>query len=614
MEIAARGLGLDPAELRRRNFIPRHAFPYKSPAGSLFDAGDYEAALDELLKLADYDGLRARRDEVRGKGGLYGIGLAAGVEPSGSNMGYVTLAQTSAERGRTEPKSGAIASAAISIDPTGQVVVRLCSTPNGQGHATVAAQIVADALGLRPDEVDVVTEIDTLTSTWSIASGNYSNRFAAVVVDAIARSADKVAHKLKVLAARSLEESPDRIELADHYARVMGPSNKRVPLRKIAAGAHWNPADTPPELGNGIHEITVISPPSLGSPDADDRVSSAVTYGFVVDLVAIEVDRETGAIRIDKYVSVHDVGRQLNPLLVEGQARGGFAHGLGAALMEELVYDEQGQFLSGTFADYLCPTAVEVPPITIGHVETPSPMNVLGAKGMGDGSSMLTPAAIANAMADALGRDDIVLPLTRQRVWSLANGRAVKVTPGGRPKVGGAQPISPGALTGEGEVMLTAPPSEIWRRLTDPRDLAKIVPGCRTLVQDRPDSYRAEVMIGVAGIRGLYTAHIELHDQQKPLSLRLTGRATGALGHGSGESIVTLQATPSGGSRLSYRYSADVGGKLAAVGHRMLGTVARLLISEFFRSLEQPGARGVRAPFFRTLWDFGMSFVRGRRR
>src|SRR5690606_24139745 len=137
----------------------------------------------------------------------------------------------------------------------------------------------------------------------------------------------------------------------------------------------------------------VVSPPTLKAPDEQDRIASAVTYGFVVDVVAVEVDRETGEIHIDKYVSVHDVGKRINPLIVEGQTLGGFVHGLGAALMEELAYDREGNFLSGTFADYLCPPAPEVPPITIGYIETPSPMNALGAKGMGDGSSMLAPAA-----------------------------------------------------------------------------------------------------------------------------------------------------------------------------------------------------------------------------
>src|SRR4029450_10509195 len=384
MEIAARGLGMDPAELRRRNFVPVHAFPYKAPAGAVFDAGNYEAALSKLLRIADYDELKRRRVESRRAGRLFGIGLAAGGGPAGSNMAYVSLAQTAEDRRRADPKSGANASAVLAVDPSGQVTLRLCSCPNGQGQAAVAAQIVAAALGLHPDEIDVATEIDTATSAWSIASGNYSNRFAAIVVDAVAKCAEQVAQKIKLLAADALDASAEEIELHEGYARVRGQSNKGLPFRKAAARAHWNPAGLPGSTSPGIHETSVVSPSILASPDDDDRIASAVTFGFVIDLAAVEIDRRTGAIRIDKYASVHDVGTQLNPKIVEGQVHGGFAHGLGAALFEELAYDDQGNFLSGTFADYLCPTAVEVPHIEIGHIETPSPANALGAKGMGD--------------------------------------------------------------------------------------------------------------------------------------------------------------------------------------------------------------------------------------
>src|SRR5262247_1611755 len=477
-------------------------------------------------------------------------------------------------------------SAVLSVDPSGQVTLRLCSAPNGQGHATVAAQIVADALGLHPNDIDVVTEIDTLTSAWSIASGNYSNRFAAIVVDAVAKCTEQVAHKIKLLAADALDASPEEIELREGYARVRGQSNKGLPFRKAAARAHWDPAGLPDNATPGIHEAAIVSPPILGSPDDEDRIASAVTFGFVIDLAAVEIDRKTGAIRIDKYVSVHDVGTQLNPKIVEGQVHGGFAHGLGAALFEELAYDERGNFLSGTFADYLCPTAVEVPRLEIGHVETASPVNALGAKGMGDGSSMLTPAAITNAVADALGRDDISLPLNLRRVWAFANGH--EVTP--RPMAAQAQAEGTavgGALTGSGEVSLSAPMEEVWRRLLDPSELAAIIPGCRGLTQDGPDRYSAQVVIGVAGIRGTYHVQIEMRDKQEKSSVRLVGKAFGALGFGSGSGFVTLRPDAGGRTRLEYRYEANVGGKVAAVGQRMLGSVTRYLIAQFFHSLER---------------------------
>lgn len=415
MEIAARELDIDPAELRRRNFIHTSSFPYRCPSGSLLDSGDYDQLLDEALRRADYVALKNKREQARASGRLYGIGFAAGIETAGSNMAYVTLEQAAEERSKGDPKSGATATAVINMDPTGTVTAYICSTPNGQGHATVVAQIVADTLGLHPDAIDVVTSVDTSTSVWSITSGNYSNRFAATVTSAVALCANQVADRLKAIAASMLEVQPEQIELSGGEAIVNSSPKRAVALRRVAANAHWNAEAS----GGGIHETAVFSPAGLTSPDSEDRVPSSLTYGSLLDLVAVEIERETGAVRIDKYVSMHDVGNMLNPMIVEGQIRGGFAHGIGAALYESFNYDAHGNFTSGTFADYLCPTAMEMPALDIGHINTPSPMNETGAKGLGDGCSMLTPTAIANAVSDALGREDIELPLNMQRVWSL---------------------------------------------------------------------------------------------------------------------------------------------------------------------------------------------------
>ena len=419
MDAGARALGIDIAEIRRRNFIPKDAFPYRAPAGAIYDAGDYEAGLDKTLDLAGYAELCAERGRAREEGRLFGIGMATAIEPSGSNMAYVTLAQTPEERARAGGRSGGLGTCTISIDPSGSVTVKTVSTPAGQGHATVAAQIVADALGLAPDDIDVVTEVDTLTSAWSLASGNYANRFSSVVTSAIGDAARLVADKVRAVAAEDLEVAAEDVELADGVARVVGVPEKSLPFRRVAAKTHWHPAGLPEGMAPGIFETAVMSPPELGPPDEQDRVASAVTFGFICDLAAVEIDPGTGRVEVRKYVSVHDVGTVLNPLIVEGQIVGGFAHGVGGALLEEMVYDEDGNPLSGTFADYLCITAPEMPTLTIGHVDTPSPHTALGAKGMGDGCSMLAPTAIANAVADALGREDVEPPFTLNKVWDL---------------------------------------------------------------------------------------------------------------------------------------------------------------------------------------------------
>ncbi len=424
MEVAARKLGLDPAEIRRRNFIAAGDFPYQAPAGALYDSGDYAKGLDLLLELADYPALQARRSEARAAGRLFGIGFGAGVEPSGSNMAYVTLAQTSEQRQKAGGRSGGTAAATVAIDPTGAVTVQLDTTPAGQGHATVAAQIVADALGLEPYRIQVDCALDTASGAWSLASGNYSNRFAAIVVGAIAESAGRIAAKLKAIAAEMLEVAAEDLELAEGRVRIKGIPDSGLALPRVAAATHWHPAGLPDGMAPGLYETALLSPDVLDAPDGADRVASATTFGFLCDLAALEIDRETGRVRMIRYASVHDVGRILNPIIVEGQVRGGFAHGFGAAMMENLAYDDEGNFLSGSFADYLCPTSADLPALEFASYATPSPANPLGSKGMGDGSSMLTPVVMANAVADALGRDDIELPLTLNRVWGLVQGRA----------------------------------------------------------------------------------------------------------------------------------------------------------------------------------------------
>jgi 2-furoyl-CoA dehydrogenase large subunit len=399
MEIAARRLGLDPAEVRRLNLIPSDEFPYRTPSGGLYDSGDYEGCLDDALELARYAERREEQTQARRDGRLLGIGLACVVEPSISNMGYITLAQTADEREGTLPKSGNAEGATVLIGPLGGITVRIATTPQGQGHVTVCAQVVADALGVRPDEVEVLTDVDTSTSAWTVASGNYSSRFSGVGAGAVYLAAEKVAAKVQAI--------------RDHLG------DDSLSLRRVAGIAHWHPDALPPGMEAGLYETAYYAAPNLAPPDAEDRVASSAAHGFLVDVAVVEVDRDTGQIEILDYVTVHDAGRLLNPLLAEGQVRGGFAHGAGAALFERIVYDEDGNLLTGTFMDYLCPTAPDLPRLTLGHRETPSPFTPLGAKGLGEGTTMSAPAAIANALADALGVEDIEIPLTPGRVWEL---------------------------------------------------------------------------------------------------------------------------------------------------------------------------------------------------
>jgi 2-furoyl-CoA dehydrogenase large subunit len=399
MAIAARRLGLDPAALARRNLIPPEDFPYRTPSGSLYDSGDYEGCLDDALELVRYEERREEQRAARDQGRLYGIGIACCVEPSISNMGYVTLALTAETRAAGLPKSGNAEGATVAISPLGGITVLIGTTPQGQGHATVAAQVAADALGVTPEEIEVLTAVDTSTSAWTVSSGNYSSRFSGVGAGAVHLAAQKLAAKIAAI----------REHLGDESAS----------LRRVAGIAHWHTDGLPPGMEPGLHETAFCAAPNLAAPDEEDRVAPSAAHGFIADVAVVEVDRATGSVAVLDYATVHDAGRLLNPLIADGQVRGDFAHGIGAAMFERVVYDDDGNLLTGTFMDYLCPTAPDIPALQIGHRETPSPFTPLGAKGLGEGGTMSVPVAIANAVADALGVDQVEVPLTPGRVWEL---------------------------------------------------------------------------------------------------------------------------------------------------------------------------------------------------
>jgi 2-furoyl-CoA dehydrogenase large subunit len=421
MQRIAVELKRDPIDVIRQNLVPADAFPYRTATGGLLDSGNYQLALDTALADGAFDELRRRRDQARAEGRIYGIGCVAVVEPSVSNMGYITTALTPEERRKAGPKNGAQATATIALDPLGSVTVHVASVPQGQGHRTVISQIVADALGLKPSDIRVVAELDTARDAWSIASGNYSSRFAAAVGGAAHLAANKIRIKLAKIAAAQLNVSADDVEFSGGRARARRNPDNAVAFSRLAAASHWSPGMVPEE-DQALRETAFWTPPELAAPNEADEVNSSLCHGFIFDFCGVEIDRVTGAVRIDKYVTMHDCGRVLHPGMVAGQITGGFAHAVGAALYEEYVYAPDGSFLTGTFADYLVPTAMEVPAPLILHVETPSPFTPLGTKGVGEGNCMSTPACLGNAVADALGIAAIDLPLTPAKIAAHLHG------------------------------------------------------------------------------------------------------------------------------------------------------------------------------------------------
>lgn len=415
MQRIAVELKRDPLDVIRKNLVPAQAMPYRTASGGLLDSGDYPTAVEIAVKDGGLAELHERRKRARAEGKLYGIGLAAVVEPSVSNMGYVTAVLTPEERRKAGPKNGAQATATIALDPSGTVSVHIASVPQGQGHRTVAAQIVADVLGLKPQDVRVVADFDTARDAWSIASGNYSSRFAAAVGGAVHLAATRIRDKLTRGAAAQLNVPADQIEFKAGRVGARGNPDNAMPFSRLAAAAHWAPG-TLPDNAQALRETVFWTPPQLTPPSETDEINASLCHGFIFDFCGVEIDRTTGAARVDKYVTMHDCGRVLHPGMVAGQITGGFAHALGAAVYEEFSYSPEGAFLSGTFADYLVPTPTEVPAPMILHMETPSPFTPLGAKGVAEGNCMSTPVCIANAVADALELAAIDLPLTPKRL------------------------------------------------------------------------------------------------------------------------------------------------------------------------------------------------------
>jgi len=592
-------LGIAPDELRRRNFVCADQFPYRAAAGAVLDSGDYARAMDLAVAEAERLGLRERQAAARAAGRHYGIGMAAVVEPSVSNMGYISTVLTPEQRAKTGPKNGAIASATVAIDLLGGVNVTIASAPAGQGHMTVCAQVVADALGLQPGQVVVNVEFDTAKDAWSVAAGNYSSRFAGAVAGVVHLAAIKLRDKLALIAAAQFGCAPEDVSFAGgEIASRLDPA-RRQPFTRLAASPHWAPALLPEGVAPGLRETAFWTPDTLAAPDPQDRVNTSAAYGFVFDICGLEVDPETGAVRVDRYVTAHDAGRLLNPALADGQIRGAFAQGLGAALLEEFRYGGDGSFQSGTLADYLMPTACETPDPSIVHLETPSPFTPLGAKGLGEGNNMSTPVCVANAFADALrplkDLDDIRLPLTPSRVLALLDTPDPAPKGERRPAAAPALPGEGQALQAQGEVHIAAAPEQVFAVLLDPAALARVIPGCHALEADGPNRYRAEVTVGVGLVKARYEARIVLSDIEPPRRLRLAGSGRSSLGTGAGDGLVTLEAV-AGGTLLRYDYRAQVGGKVAMVGSRMLEGAARIIVAQLFESLGRQAAGDSAAP------------------
>ena len=383
VDLAAAELGLDPLAVRRRNVIPRDRFPYQSALKAVYDSGDYLPALERACEVAEYDRWREEQRRARAGGRLIGIGVALYVEPAASRLWE---------------------SAAVIVGPDGRVVVRTGSTAHGQGHETTFAQIAAETLQV-PLEVITVEQGDSAVMPKGM--GTYGSRSATLGGSAVLVEAQKIRDKMQKIAAHLLEAAEADIRWVDGRLHVQGAPGRSVTFQEVAAAAHKGrvPAGTEP----GLDTSGTFSVPGE-------------VYPFGAYVVVVEVERETGEVRILRFVAVDDAGRIINPLLAEGQVIGAIVQGLGQALVEEAVYDESGQLVTGTFGDYAMLRAAHAPAVTAEFTETLSPYNPLGAKGVGEAGTVGAPPAIANAVVDALsplGVRHVDLPLTQEKLWRL---------------------------------------------------------------------------------------------------------------------------------------------------------------------------------------------------
>jgi len=390
MDLVASELGLDPVEVRLKNMPESTEFPFTTATGLMYDSGNYQAALKKAQDLADWPKLLEERDTARKAGRLFGIGLSTYVEICALGPSKIMAA-------------GGWEWACVRIEISGKVTVITGTTPHGQGQETSFAQIAADRLGV-PIEDIVVLRGDTATAHFG--RDTYGSRATALGGTAIVMSIDKIIEKTKTLAAALLESTPKEIEFKDGKFFINGNAKTALGWGQLASEAYVA-KNLPAGLEPGLEASSFFEPPNC-------------TYPFGTHIVAVEVDRDTGQVKILKYIAVDDCGKQVNPLLVEGQVQGGIAQSIGAALMEKTVYDENGQLLTGEFMDYAIPRAADIPDFVLGSTVTPSPSNPLGVKGVGEAGTIGATPAIANAVVDALsplGIRHLDLPFTPERVW-----------------------------------------------------------------------------------------------------------------------------------------------------------------------------------------------------
>ncbi len=438
VDLLAREVGMDPADVRMKNFIPADAFPYTTAGSLTYDSGNYQGTLAKALEMVDYQNLRQKQQEMRQQGRYLGIGLSTYVEvcglapsPAAGAMGF--------QGGLWEP-------ATVRVLATGKVVVLTGTNPHGQGEETTFAQLVGDHLGVPVEDVDVIHgDTGAIPMGW----GTYGSRTTAVGGTAIYKATMKVLEKAKKLAAHMLEAAPEDVIVNQGRFSVVGSPDRAVTIQDVALQANlgWN---LPEGMAPGLEESEFYDPTNF-------------TYPFGAHACVVEVDADTGEVKIQRYVAVDDVGVVINPMIVDGQVHGGVAQGIGQALYEHAIYDDNGNLVTGSMLDYAVPNPTQIPVIETARTETPCPHNGTGIKGVGETGTIASSQAVVNAVVDALaplGVRHIDMPLTPERVW-----RAIRDAQGQRGQANsapsaGTQMEQRMGTTGDGSDQMSGQPGQ----------------------------------------------------------------------------------------------------------------------------------------------------------
>jgi CO/xanthine dehydrogenase Mo-binding subunit len=415
VDVVARELGFDPIELRKRNYVQPEDYPYETPNGCVYDSGDLPGSLDMALGLVDVEKWRKRKEELgTGTGKRIGIGIGSTLDSGTNNFGQARIINPDL------PFSGNGEAAYVKLDLYGEVNVNIGTTPQGQSHETTAAQVVADVLGMDHADINVTAGFNQRHNTYVAFSGTYASQFAVTGLGAVLGAAEKLREEILTLAAFALQADKEEIELANGSCSVRNDPERAIPFIGIANMAFSNNAVLPPELREQISlNCRHVYTPPFQVPDPETKTGNlTLTYATQVHVAVVEIDEDTGRLEILDYAAVDDCGRVINPKIVEGQVQGATALGIGAALYEAFEYDEDGQLQQSSFYDYHALTALDMPMMKYGDIESPSPFTPHGAKGMGEGGGAPL-STLCSAIQDALGDAEAIVSESHNPWWRI---------------------------------------------------------------------------------------------------------------------------------------------------------------------------------------------------